>query len=170
MISSFMTRWHWVHSSGSYLKANWDGVLDLQNQDTGMGGIVHDSEGVVLVSTCNNLSHSTMPIIAEALAFRRMMILCKEMGLTHLNFEGNYIMLVNAACGFGESHKAIIHYLLQTHPDWKISFAPEESNKVAHVLAKLACSLSMKLVWRETYPKQVVSFVLHDVMDSFPII
>lgn len=152
------------------MKANWDGALDLQNQDTSMGGIVHDSEGVVVVSTCNNLSHSTMPIKAEALAFRRVMILCKEMDLTHLNFEGNYIMVVNAACGFRESHKAIIHYLLQTHPDWKISYALKESNKVAHALAKLTCSLSTKLVWMETYFEQVVSFVLYDVMGSFPII
>lgn len=103
---------------------NWDGILDLLHHGIGMGGIVRDHGGAILATTCCIiLSQSTIPVVAEALALSKMMILCEEMSFTQLNFEGDYLTVVMAANGEGEGHKATgsiifdVHYILSAHSD-----------------------------------------------------
>lgn len=130
------------------MKVNWDGALDMQTQVIDMGGIVRDSEGEVIASICSNLSHYTLLVIAEALALRWVMILYEEMGLTQLSFEGDFLIVVKAACGLKVGNKVLgpinvydIQNLLLSHPDWTVNYAPQKSNIAIHTLAKLACTL-----------------------------
>lgn len=90
------------------------------------------------------------------------MILCTKMGFTLLCFEGNCLVVVNAVRGVNVDDKVLgsiifdIQQLLSSHLDWKITFVPRESNIVAHVLAKLSCTLLTETVWLEEYPMQIV--------------
>lgn len=94
------------------------------------------------------------------------------MGLIQLQFKGDCLTIIREARGVGVGNKDVrpiifdIQHLLHNHLEASISFAPKECNRVAHALAKLACSLLTKTVWMETYPEQVVSYVPKDVSGS----
>lgn len=67
------------------MKANWDGALDMHAHVIRFGGIVQDFASEVIASVCSStLPYSTKPIITKAMALRRIMILCEEMGLPQL--------------------------------------------------------------------------------------
>lgn len=149
--------------------------MDVHNQVTGMGGVVWDFEGEVLASICSSVDHSTLPILAEALTLRKMMILCAEMGFTQLCFEGDCLGIVNVVRGVNVGDKLIgsiildIQQLLSSHSDWTTTFVSLEFNTVVHTLVKLACIVLTKTVWLEEYLVQIAPLILRDVT-SFALI
>lgn len=68
---------------------------------------MRDSVGEVLASVCSSLSFSSKPDIAEALTLRRVMILCEEMGITQLHFEGDCLTVIRAVGGLSVHSKDV---------------------------------------------------------------
>lgn len=55
----------------------------------GIGVIIRDAAGVILAALFTKFCHLMKPIIAEALALRRVMKLCLELGFSNVVFEGD---------------------------------------------------------------------------------
>lgn len=90
--------------------------------------------------------------MAEAVALRRAMMICQEHNFFNIVFEGDYSEVVNVASNHMLSDDILnsilydIHYMLERAPNWKVIYTPKLANQAAHVLAKLACSLSHDVV------------------------
>lgn len=84
------------------------------------------------------------PKVVEALALRKMMYIYLELGLDHVNFEGDYMVVVKATNSPRDCWtelRSILHdikLLMQQNSRWKVSFVYKKSNMVAHYLVVLA--------------------------------
>lgn len=72
------------------------------------------------------------PVVTEATTLRKMMMICNGLGFTHLNFEGDCMIVVQATQGIGEGFRdlgSLIFYihLLQQFLGWMISYAHRET-------------------------------------------
>lgn len=150
-------------------KVNWDTALDISSKAFGLGGIARNELGQVLASFCFKPKAVSNPIIAEAQALKKSMLICAELGFKSLLFEGECLDVVNWTNFLLEPPPYIrpiifdIRNLLQLHTDWKISFTHREANFVAHILAKMACNVSSDCIWIEECPSNVRSYVLLDL-------
>lgn len=79
----------------SVLKANWDASMNSQNSVSGMGGIVRDFEGNVLVSIYSRFITIQKPVVTEALALCRLMQFCSILGPSQVLFEGDCLQLIH---------------------------------------------------------------------------
>lgn len=66
------TRWRTLEEP--YVKADWDAALNIVTNSTGLGGIIRDSNGEAMVTVCSSLRQTTSPLLAEALALRKLML------------------------------------------------------------------------------------------------
>lgn len=128
------------------------------------------TRGVVHVSSCCNRSIKHQQAIAQALALQEALAICNELNLTRVSFECNckkVVNTVNAKKIYFSTMYPIIYeaqLLLQHHPYWRVQFSPRSSNKVAHHLIKLACSMQGKFIWIGKCPIQIMSCVVSGLL------
>lgn len=85
----------------------------------------------------------------------QVLINCAKMGFNSMFFEGDCLVVVhwsNSQLELPSNIRPVImdiRKLLQLHLDWSINFILREANNVAHLLAKLACSVSFDFIWIE---------------------
>jgi hypothetical protein len=64
-----------------FIKLNWDASVDRIGKKMGIGLIVRDHAGGVVVMACETKEFVDEPVVAEALAARRGVELCEEWGI-----------------------------------------------------------------------------------------
>lgn len=108
---------NWAKPQGKILKCNWDAALNLTT--AGLGGIVRDSGGEVLVTLCCRSSSRLKPVVAEASALWTAMFICWELGLADIVFEGDCLQVINAVNDHKTSEDELspilfdVHYMLR---------------------------------------------------------
>lgn len=78
----------WIPPMANSIKANQDAALTSQYAITGLGGIFRDSNREILASFCNIHPLVTCPTLTEALALRKCMQICLDLGFNNIAFEG----------------------------------------------------------------------------------
>ncbi|XP_042983169.1 uncharacterized protein LOC122312591 [Carya illinoinensis] len=71
--------------------------VNLIGMRVGVGIIVRDSDGEILACLCISVNYLLKPACAKAYALRRAMFFCLELGCTNAVFEGDSLIVVNAA-------------------------------------------------------------------------
>lgn len=100
------------------------------------------------------------------------MILCMELEIPAMIFEGDCLRVVKATNAIEESNgetSSIIHdiqALMQAHTAWHVQFVYREANHVAHTLAKKACPSVGEKIWMKDYPENVQNSVSHDKLSN----
>ncbi|XP_042958180.1 uncharacterized protein LOC122293763 [Carya illinoinensis] len=161
-----MARWKKPDALAS--KSNWDAAIDVTNKRVGIGIIIRDSEGEIFACLCLRVNNLLKPVCVEACALRRAMFFCLELGCSNAVFEGDSLVVVNAANSEGEvgtDYSVIIEdtrKMLNNNVRWSVKFTHREANNVAHILAKLALDCSDETVWIEEGPPQIKNFVLKE--------
>lgn len=82
------------------MKANWDVALSKATNNTGLGGLIRDSNEEVFVSFCNNFNPTANSELAETLALRKAMPIYWDLGLSIVLFEGDFLKVVKVATCF----------------------------------------------------------------------
>jgi ribonuclease HI len=106
-----------------------------------------------------------MSLIIESIAAWRAVILCEELGLQSVEFEGDSMVVVNAlnsntpywrACGsiVEDTRDRLLQFLT-----WSVQHARREANQVAHFLAKHALSVNQDVVWKEECPSFIQDII-----------
>ncbi|KAL5837638.1 hypothetical protein ACOSQ3_014807 [Xanthoceras sorbifolium] len=138
----------WHHSSSSCLKLNIDASVQNSSGMAGLGAIVHDAAGQVLLAGACNASPCLDVAFAEVAAIRFRLLLSKDAGLLPLQVESDYQSVVNnilAKCiplsEIGLVLKDILIIFDECQVE-SISFIPRSANKRAQSLAHLGCSIS----------------------------
>ncbi|KAF5467400.1 hypothetical protein F2P56_017226 [Juglans regia] len=118
----------------------------LHSKNSGLGVIVRDAEGEVQASICCNIDAELQPAVVEAMALRRALMLCYDLGFSRVVFEGDCqeVNAINSSHESSAKASSLIHdikRLLKYRVGWKVSFNYRETNLAAYQLAKLAISL-----------------------------
>lgn len=135
----------WKPPAINQLKFNWNTSLNYRLNTIGLGMILKDFKGDILASACCNKPNQYRPVIVEALALRKAVLISQDLGLTQVIFEGDCKIVINAATSretINSKLYSLIHdiqSLLSHQLTWKIQLDYKETNKVAHNLAILAC-------------------------------
>ncbi|XP_040998224.1 uncharacterized protein LOC121244278 [Juglans microcarpa x Juglans regia] len=129
------------------VKANWDAALDMEAKRMGMGIVIRDEEGEVLVSVCDVRNHVDHPAIAESWALWKALEICNKLALSRVTFEGDAVVVINGINREVEDQSCMGHItedikqVFKAKRDWNIRFVPKDGNKVAHMLAKYVLEL-----------------------------
>ena len=78
------------------LKTNFDGVMFEDSQETGIGVVVRNSHGEVMMPLAEKIPKPSLVFLLETLASRRAMLFVHELGFCRSNFEGDSEILINA--------------------------------------------------------------------------
>lgn len=70
-------------------KANWDAAFDVKKNKMRIGIVIRDSRGEVIATLFNCEDHVTSQKIAEFNALRRALVLCAEIDIHAVVFEGD---------------------------------------------------------------------------------
>lgn len=124
----------WTAPIGSQLKFNWDAAIS--SNSSGLGGCIRDKEGEVILSFSCNLHSLLEPIIVEAMALRKVMLICKELNLSMIAFEGDCLQVVSAASSHMPSHDLLapilfdIHHMQERAHNWTVLYTRRNANRV----------------------------------------
>ena len=86
----------WQPPAHQQYKINFDGALFKDENQAGIGVVIRDSKGWVMVSLAQRIPLPNTAIEVEALAARRAMKLALETGLNKGVLEGDSLILMNA--------------------------------------------------------------------------
>ncbi|XP_035547305.1 uncharacterized protein LOC118348876 [Juglans regia] len=159
----------WKKPKDGWLKANFDAAIDEQNCVVGLGIIIRNSKGEVMAAYSEPQRMKAKAVLVEAIALRRTIEVCKEMGFNKVVFEGDTLVMINAlkenvVCWtwYGqvvEEVKSSLKELLH----WKIQFVRRDGNMIAHKLAKFALNIGNLTCWIEECPVFISSLVAFDM-------
>lgn len=162
---NYVARWT-APMEGVY-KLNSDAAMFGGNQ-IGLGSVVCDFEGDVMMAMCDRMNGITDVALAEALSARNGIKLALEAGFVNLVLEvDNWRLYKSLKDGtaepsqFGSIIRDIRQYAVKCS---HISFSHVRrlGNSVAHCLAKLSNQSEGLLVWLEDYPSEIASLVSAD--------
>lgn len=87
----------WEKPKPSWVKVNWDAFVCSTLKKVGTGVVIRDEEGEVLASLCFVTDCLQDPLVGGAIALRRAVLLCDELGLSLVVLEGDSQIIVKAA-------------------------------------------------------------------------
>ncbi|XP_040990906.1 uncharacterized protein LOC121238127 [Juglans microcarpa x Juglans regia] len=86
----------WKKPANNLMKANWDAALNVKEGNMGIGVVIRDDLGEVLVSLCSSKGRVTNPATVELHALWRALKLCVELNFTKVLLEGDALKVVKA--------------------------------------------------------------------------
>ncbi|XP_042958163.1 uncharacterized protein LOC122293740 [Carya illinoinensis] len=158
----------WKAPAKDQVKVNWDATLNIKEGRMGIGVVIRDENGDVMVSLCSQKRNVQDPLVAELQALRQAMKLCANLNITEVIFEGDALKVVRAVNNpesswewYGQVVKDIKE-VLRNRTSWKVIHAYRESNCVAHFLAKFSFTVNEDRIWMEEGPEGMQFYVLKD--------
>ena len=157
----------WEPPPSLYYKVNSDAAC-FEDGSYGLGGIMRDEVGDVLVATCMVVGGNNDVEIAEALAARHALTTALEAGLNRVILEvDNLKVFTHLQSGKKEkSHFGVIvndiRKIADQCIDIKFSHVGRKGNVVAHKLAKMSCKFEEMRVWIEEVPHEILRVVTDD--------
>ncbi|XP_042965938.1 uncharacterized protein LOC122299618 [Carya illinoinensis] len=148
----------WSRPREQAVKANWDAAVDKKEGKVGIGVVIRDEEGEVLVATGEQMNYMTDAAIAESFALRKALEVCRDLNFNNVWFEGDAQNIVNAVNTETEDMSRYgsviedVKNLLKGRKKWRVSFVFREANEAAHVLARDVLFFQSEIVWIEDAP------------------
>nr|XP_023928427.1 uncharacterized protein LOC112039753 [Quercus suber]POE90863.1 hypothetical protein CFP56_26509 [Quercus suber] len=149
-----------------WFKANVDGAIFKENNSTGIGVVVHDSQGWVLVALSEKVEGVQEVEVIETLAIRWAIRFAIETSFNCVIIESDSLEVVKAIQDTADSTCHIRHIiedvkqLAKAMKNCYFLHTKREANQVAHTLALNAIHVDTVLAWLEEIPPYV-SDVIH---------
>ena len=147
------------------MKVNFDGAVFGESNKSGVGVVIRDNNGAVLVSCSEKLTQAYKAEETEILAARKSLMFAHELGFQRIILEGDALGLIQAL----KSQEQNLSPLGLLVGDVKLysnhfqkvlySHVKRNGNSVAHNLAKHAICIPDFQVWMEDIPSLIVSFL-----------
>ncbi|KAL2922263.1 hypothetical protein RDABS01_013754 [Bienertia sinuspersici] len=158
----------WLAPSQGVYKINSDMAL-LGNNLMGLGDVVRDWVGDVVLSSCWKVNEAISVEESEAMAVRHALTIAWEAGFREVIVEADCLKVIHhlknkiqEPSTFGCIIADILAIAEQCN-SFCFSHVRRTGNIVAHNLAKLSRFYDQMMVWVEDIPTQLHSFVLQDM-------
>ncbi|KAG6667141.1 hypothetical protein CIPAW_01G080900 [Carya illinoinensis] len=135
----------WKAPVGECIKVNWDAGMSKKYGRVGIGVVVRDGKGEMLVSLCCSKEGCCSPV------------LCAELNFENVIFEGDALVVVKAV---NKNMKGV----LKNRKRWKVQHVFRECNQVAHLLVKTSFSFIEEQIWMECCPPEIQSVVTKEYL------
>ncbi|KAL5826311.1 hypothetical protein ACOSQ4_018108 [Xanthoceras sorbifolium] len=156
----------WTPPAPNFFKLNSDSALDVSRNITGLGAVLRDSCGAVLLSCVDTISGLLPPIVAEAKAILLGLSVAIEGGFSFLLIKSDYAAVIQLLSESKLPISTVGLVINDIQDTLRLSSASvhflhvsRKGNVVAHSLAKLAISINSFLVWVEDIPPIIGSLV-----------
>ncbi|XP_021735105.1 uncharacterized protein LOC110701784 [Chenopodium quinoa] len=159
----------WKPPLAGIIKINSDAAV-FSPSGVGLEGVMRDSVGDVVASTCSKIDGCFDVDVVEALAMmRHSLYIAMEAGFRCVSLETDCLKLHNhlvkgltTPTTFGVIVNDMLK-LAQLCQSCCYSFVKRGGNKVAHALAKCSINFVGFRVWMEKFPPDVTEFVVADL-------
>ncbi|XP_057418315.1 uncharacterized protein LOC130712500 [Lotus japonicus] len=162
----------WTGPNEDTIKVNFDAAwADTRGASCGM--VARNGAGEVMAAATRPGVDVLSPLLAEAAAFRWVMVLSMELGFRTVNFETDFKLLYDAwrMKNLGSSYLFALlsdcKDLVQFFDFCSLSFVRRTGNKVADFLAKRAGDFGDS-VWIDEVPQAAMQLILDDVRALVP--
>nr|GMC64734.1 uncharacterized protein LOC109164833 [Ipomoea batatas] len=158
----------WKNPQSGWIKANVDAALDGNRNWMGLGCVLRDEDGNFIAALCTPWKGKLLAKEAEALGVREALSWIKQLNYTHVEVEmdaANVLHEINHPQGFSPV-KVLIHdvkEIARSVPHVIFSFVKRSANRVAHELARAACSMSECNVWFHDPPPIIIDSLRWDL-------
>ncbi|XP_023897003.2 uncharacterized protein LOC112008874 [Quercus suber] len=95
-------------------KTNYDGVVFSESGEVGIGVVVQDAKGEVIVALAEKITYPGSVEMLEALAVRRAAKFIVELGISFSEFEGDLEVVCSALRITNWGHPSIGHIVKDT--------------------------------------------------------
>ncbi|KAK9219026.1 hypothetical protein WN943_007665 [Citrus x changshan-huyou] len=161
----------WQSPPQPWYKVNIDAAVSSKADHAGIGVLVRNSAGDVMVASISQVPFLGDVEFVEALAVYKRLRLTSDIGLTPAIIESDSLNEVNlignkiaSRCEVGWVISEIQEALTSSHSTVQVLFAPRTCNEatLAHHLAKLALYHPIEQVWIEEPPSEISTYVYKD--------
>ncbi|XP_023889006.1 uncharacterized protein LOC112001074 [Quercus suber] len=160
----------WTPPNFSWYKINIDAVVFAVSKSVGIGVVVRDHEGSVVVALSKRMPLPLVPLEAEAKAMHEAVTFAKDVGLQDVIFETTSTILSTALNDISTAPTSIdiiiqdTHHSLQAFRRTQIQHVKQIGNKPAHTLAHHAKGREDFVTWIEETLPCIEHFVFQDVL------
>ena len=159
----------WQPLSGNSVKANFDGAVFGEEQEAGIGVVIHNNEGQVLATLSEKVRMPATVEILKMLAARKVATFARELRFSQVCFEGD-AKLVGKCLQSGSVSNVLAGHLAKDFVSIRgyfqsssIIHVRRQGNYVAHALTRDARFSFPLRVWMEEVPPNIFSFVVKDL-------
>jgi ribonuclease HI len=159
----------WTKPPPGWMKLNVDGAWEILENRGGVGMILRDEKGHIIVTTCSNMEMCVSPLEAEAIACNQGIALALQH--TNLPFlvESDCLVLTSMVQEEGVNRSSVaaivndIKKLCRQSRVVQVKHVSRHMNEVSHLLAKLGCKSRQNLVWNHSGPDVIVQACNQDI-------
>ncbi|XP_037465182.1 uncharacterized protein LOC119337164 isoform X2 [Triticum dicoccoides] len=158
----------WSPPHVGWLKVNVDGVFDGHSGTGGVGIVVRDHQGAIVLTSWSWIKQATGPEQVESVACREGLRLAAEWTRLPIVLESGCLSIVNCLKSSEVPYPEDAFILREAQhfrevlPELDYCHGRREQNMVAHELAQLAKRTKHSAVWHRVAPTCVVKLVAHD--------
>ena len=159
----------WQPPAENSFKVNFDGAVFGEEQEAGIGVVIRDNEGQVLVALSAKVRLPASVEVLKMLAARRAATFTRELGFSRVCFEGDAELMVKCLQS-GSVSNALTGHLVKDFMSIRgyfqsssIIHVTRQGNNVAHALARDARFSFPLRVWMEEVPPNIFSLVVKDL-------
>ncbi|XP_040994265.1 uncharacterized protein LOC121240800 [Juglans microcarpa x Juglans regia] len=149
---------------------NFDAAIKESTKKLSLGVIIRDCRREIYAAACLTRESSYGAFGAECTAMWEAMVLCEELGLGEVIFEGDAKSVIDAVSS-GEKDDSsyghlveILQQKLNFYSRWEVGFIHREGNEVVHQLAKMALCRDNDMYWVEEGPEAITNQLSIDKM------
>ena len=159
----------WNPPSANIFKINIDGAVFADQKAVGVGVIIRDDKGRIEAAMSKKIPIPLGTVEAEAMAYETGLIFVKDIGIHDFIVEGDLLIIHHAMCESSNppSSVAIVVQVMQDmckeFRGVMFSHVRRKGNRLAHLLAKHACSVDDFITWIKETPCFLEQALLHNV-------
>ena len=163
----------WSPPPPARYKMNLDGAIFKAQKSVGIGVLIHDEQGRVVVALSQKLNAPLGALEVEAKAVEVALQFARDVGISDFIMEVDSLIVYNALCGHSSPPSSVatiisgaIRFCGLFHR-FEFSHTHRQGNKPAHILAKHAKGIVDYVAWLEETPFFLMQALNHDVSIPF---
>ena len=166
----------WSLPRCGWYKINVDVAVFKESRSCGVGVVIRNEGGLMMGSMSKRVELPLKALEAEARAVQEGVQLAWELGLREIIVEGDAQVVIKALQNFETCpwpiQKVVEGSLLSLScfKAWIASRVSKNGNEVAHLISKMAKTLSDCKIWVEDTPPIIADQVLKDVTNLYSIL